>query len=276
MKPVDRDRWIQALLRSDLADSVKVVAVRVALHLNFTTDQCDPSIPTIAAGVGRDQHRAIYSAISRLVAAGWITRHSTRGRHSNAYQLSSPNWVGGGPNSPHSHACRPTLHADAGSTLHADAPLGDPNPARGCTPTLHLDAVRTLHAGAPKQRKRENNEKNNEESLSGELLPHDGFDAWWSVYPKKVDREAARRTYAKVIKSAKVTEADLLAGAERYAEETRDRERRWIKNPQTWLNAGSWLDEPPSPKDRQSQQNRAGDRPHWSEGLASYSDGDEL
>ena len=65
----------------------------------------------------------------------------------------------------------------------------------------------------------------------------EGFDEWWSTYPKKVGKIAAEKAYAKAAKTADAP--TLLAGLKscQFSDE-----RRFIPNPATWLNEGRWLD----------------------------------
>jgi hypothetical protein len=67
------------------------------------------------------------------------------------------------------------------------------------------------------------------------------FDQFWSAYPHKVGKEAARKAFAAVSRSKRVTFAELSAGLDRYVRKTDD--RPWC-NPATWLNQGRWADEP--------------------------------
>jgi hypothetical protein len=70
-----------------------------------------------------------------------------------------------------------------------------------------------------------------------------GFDAFWSVYPKRVDKLKAEKLYIAIIKTKRATAAELLVGAQRYAAAKAGTERKYIKHPTTWLNAGAWLDD---------------------------------
>jgi hypothetical protein len=81
------------------------------------------------------------------------------------------------------------------------------------------------------------------------------FDRWWDQYPRRVDKESARKAYARVIKAGRATPDELLAGAMRYAAEKAGEDPRFTKHPATWLNAGSWANEPLAP--RPVQRNRA-------------------
>ena len=82
----------------------------------------------------------------------------------------------------------------------------------------------------------------------------DDFEAFWIAYPKKVDKGLAKRSYLNALKKASASE--LLEGAKKYATQVADTERRFIKNPSTWLNAEAWLNEAPTPKAAPSIWNR--------------------
>lgn len=75
------------------------------------------------------------------------------------------------------------------------------------------------------------------------LSPLPGFAEFWAAYPKKVAKQAAIKAWNK---AARITDAqDIINGAERYAlhmarEKT---EKKYIKSPDGWLNAGRWEDE---------------------------------
>lgn len=75
------------------------------------------------------------------------------------------------------------------------------------------------------------------------------FEEWWTVYPLKRGKDAARRSYktalGKVRKATKGGDAAaiLLAGAERYRDDP-NREDAFTMRPTTWLNQGCWDDEP--------------------------------
>lgn len=69
----------------------------------------------------------------------------------------------------------------------------------------------------------------------------DEFDQWYSRYPKKEAKEAARKAFAKARKSVDLKA--LVEGADRYAASMRDKDRQYVALPATWLNAGRWADE---------------------------------
>lgn len=70
----------------------------------------------------------------------------------------------------------------------------------------------------------------------------DAFDFFWLTYPRKVAKEGARRAFAKALQT---TSADvILAGVRRFAADPNLPEKQFIPHPVTWLNRGSWDDEP--------------------------------
>ena len=71
----------------------------------------------------------------------------------------------------------------------------------------------------------------------------EGFAEWYEAYPRHEDRGKASRAYAAALKFA--LPADLLDGAKRYRAERNGEDQKFTKLPATWLNAQSWLNEPP-------------------------------
>lgn len=69
---------------------------------------------------------------------------------------------------------------------------------------------------------------------------NDDFEEFWSHYPRRVGKLAARRAYERARKSARCDE--ILAGVMRYRMRMPD-EERFRPHPATWLNQGRWMDE---------------------------------
>jgi hypothetical protein len=67
------------------------------------------------------------------------------------------------------------------------------------------------------------------------------FSQFWLAYPRREGKGAALKAYKNALKRASFDE--IKAGAERYAKICADREKQYIKQPTTWLNADCWLDE---------------------------------
>lgn len=67
------------------------------------------------------------------------------------------------------------------------------------------------------------------------------FDAWWSIYPRKVGKGQARRAYLSASKKADAP--TLLAAVEDFARACEGTDPKYIPYPATWLNGERWLDE---------------------------------
>lgn len=92
--------------------------------------------------------------------------------------------------------------------------------------------------GMPRER-----ERKKEETPSSPAAPPMEFDSFWAIYPKKVAKQAALKAWTKATKH--VDPETITAGAKRYAEFTANErtEKKFIKSPDGWLNAGRWEDD---------------------------------
>jgi len=70
------------------------------------------------------------------------------------------------------------------------------------------------------------------------------FDDFWSAYPRKVGKDAARRAWEKAIKSGADPD-DVIAGARAYVRDPtrRTADIKFTAHPATWLSQGRWTDE---------------------------------
>ena len=82
---------------------------------------------------------------------------------------------------------------------------------------------------------KEDQEKNNERTNSD-------FEQFWNLYPKKVDKGAAKRAFARASKNHDLKA--ILDGAKSYGEDPNLPEKKFVKNPATWLNAEAWNNGP--------------------------------
>jgi hypothetical protein len=75
----------------------------------------------------------------------------------------------------------------------------------------------------------------------------EGFQDWYAIYPNKKQPQAAKRAFAKVIRSRLIALPALMektkAFATSWAAKPKE-ERRFIPYPARWLNDGSYDDEP--------------------------------
>lgn len=81
------------------------------------------------------------------------------------------------------------------------------------------------------------------------------FEEFWSIYPRKVDKLAARKAYAKAV--GEFGSTTVLAGARRMANDPNLPPKQFIPYPATWLNAGGWDSEPYPERERTAEEKQA-------------------
>jgi len=169
---------------------------------------------------GRD---AIQTALNELTALGYREVLNERGpsgrlrtivvwRHSPTAVLES----------------RPPVDRDTGDPATGPADDRESRPASEHHPTEHNP----------------NEDQDQSEIARVGEIPQDWFDIFWSIYPRRVEKDAARRAFAKA--KAKATPHVICEGARRYRDDP-FREQEFTKHPTTWLNKGCWDDEPYDP-----------------------------
>lgn len=77
-------------------------------------------------------------------------------------------------------------------------------------------------------------------SLSPDLAP-EGFDEFWSLYPRRVSKGQAQRALAAALKKTDIN--TILAALERQLPDLNRREKKYIPYPSTWLNGECWEDD---------------------------------
>ena len=150
---------------------------------------------------------AIRTVINELLEAGYLNRSENRERTEKGY-------LGGYTYTTQDPTLEPTL----------DNPTLD-------NPLLKKTITKEEHI--------KNNERINDISQT------DSFKEFWELYPKKVDKGAAVRAFRKALKHYDAK--DVIEGAKRYGEDPNLPEKRYVKNPATWLNAEAW-NNPPLPE----------------------------
>jgi hypothetical protein len=84
----------------------------------------------------------------------------------------------------------------------------------------------------------------------------DDFEAFWAIYPLKLDKRTAFKAFNRALKRVKLDE--IMAGARKYAGDPNLPEPRYIKHASTWLNGDGWDNPPlPSSKPVSGRPNRA-------------------
>lgn len=70
----------------------------------------------------------------------------------------------------------------------------------------------------------------------------ESFDAWWSLYPKKVARAEAKKAWSRMSDADRAAAMEALPAHVRYWDAV-GTERHYMPHPATWLNGRRWEDE---------------------------------
>ena len=90
------------------------------------------------------------------------------------------------------------------------------------------------------------------------------FNEFWALYPKKVDKAIAFRQFKRALN--RVSFESILAGVIRFANDPNlPTEKRYIKNPGTWLNADAWENGPLPERKQQKPANDWDALKRWAE-----------
>ena len=79
------------------------------------------------------------------------------------------------------------------------------------------------------------------------------FLEFWKVYPRKADKISANKAWTARIKDG-VSAEEIIKGAEAYAVKVAGTEEKYIKMPATFLNAGSYENDPMTAEERAIQE----------------------
>lgn len=215
----------EALLYDPRISHLAVRVYGVLMRHGNDPDHCYPSQRRIADLVGAAQ-RSIARPLGELEEAGWIEKFPRT--RADGSPDSNGWWV-------RTSSAPPTR-----TNVEVPADVREPSPLRSAV--------------------NESNENESQERLVvveddarvalplGDLrAPSDEelFEEWWSAYPRKASKGAARAAYKTARR--KVSAALLLEGARRYATDPNLPEQKYVPHGATWLNGECWLD-PPIPR----------------------------
>lgn len=95
-------------------------------------------------------------------------------------------------------------------------------------------------------------------------IEREQFEEFWALYPKKVDKAIAFRQFRRALN--RVGFETILAGVIRFANDPNlPTEKRYIKNPGTWLNAEAWENGPLPERKQQKPANDWDALKKWAE-----------
>lgn len=205
-----------------------------------------PSLATLARYANVDE-RSVRRSIANLVALGEL----------------AVEYNGGGTGTTRSDR-RPNLYRilynfgthtshDAPPMSHGGTRVSGRDDANGGTPTSERGDVHVTHGGTPTSPEPSLEPSINhqppivplpilvEEMDYSRRAAPDAFEAFWSAYPRKAGKRAARSAWERAVNRAGADA--VLSGALRYAADP-NREDAYTAHASTWLNRDGWEDEP--------------------------------
>lgn len=200
-----------------------------ALLLPLTPEQRDQVFLALLTGVGagsswgkmeEETLEAIRRRAARRKQKSEYSKRYYRGHAQNAVQNVVQNTVQNGhPPSPSSPSSAPFLPP---SSLPPEPPLSTPPYNPPSSPSL---------SPSPRDVSR---------------ADEDRFSRFWAAYPRKVGKQAAKKSWSRLHPSEELTQAILQAvEAQKQSRQWRENNGQFIPNPATWLNQGRWEDELP-------------------------------
>ena len=257
----------------------QLVFAHLVDHMN-ADGTCTPSIALLCEECGGIGRSSVIRALNELVEANIVEKYhrtvaKTHGQTSNLYKVNI------------TEAAKPSAQDSSGEHT---AFITDTTPV----PSRHTGSAHTVHEGdsfegepfkeitpiAPNggvsdttPSDSEMNDQTEEQSTlfdaptEPENKPKhrvstgysDDFEAFWAVYPLKLDKRAAFKAFNRALKRVKLD--IIMDGASSYASDPNLPEPRFIKHASTWLNGDGWDNPPlPSSKPVSGQPNKARDR----------------
>lgn len=200
-----------------------------ALLLPLTPEQRDQVFLALLTGAGagsgwgkmeEETLEAIRRRAARRKQKSEYSKRYYRGHVQNAVQNVVQNTVQNGhPPSPSSPSSAPFLPP---SSLPPEPPLSTPPYNPPSSPSL---------SPYPRDVSR---------------ADEDRFSRFWAAYPRKVGKQAAKKSWSRLHPSEELTQAILQAvEAQKQSRQWRESNGQFIPNPATWINQGRWEDELP-------------------------------
>lgn len=196
-----------------------------ALLLPLTPEQRDQVFLALLTGAGagsswgkmeEETLEAIRRRAARRKQKSEYSKRYYRGHVQNAVQNTVQN---GHPPSPSSPSSAPFLPP---SSLPPEPPLSTPPYNPPSSPSLSPSTRDVSRAD------------------------EDRFSRFWAAYPRKVGKQAAKKSWSRLHPSEELTQAILQAvEAQKQSRQWRENNGQFIPNPATWLNQGRWEDELP-------------------------------
>lgn len=203
-----------AMKQTGLKPAAKIVLYWLADHHNGETGMCFPSLKTLAQECEMDV-ATVKRHLLGLEASGLIERQK---RHRANGSQTSTQYI-----------------------LQFRDPLAQnaPAPSAKCaTPLAQKDTPHNLGSN----------------NLGIEPVSNiDHFEDFWTAYPRKIGKGAARKAFAAAIKKATIEE--ISSGLNNQREALLAKEQKYIPHASTWLNGERWNDDPTHHNEQNTRAN---------------------
>jgi hypothetical protein len=247
-----RQAWIQRVVEdcsiSHLASRVAVLII--TKYVNPTSGDAWPKQSTLAAELDVSV-RAIQKSLDAVVGARHLHREVVHGRSlRNHYRpvFETENTNAGSPFT--SLKDEPEFAIETPKTRTREQTNMNESEKKPEPPFVHEPVLREPVLREPALSKKDISANSNGSGRKTAISKYQGstqdFESFWQVYPKRVGRLQAEKSYSRIVSSG-ISADVLVAGAGRYAAERAGDDPRFTKHPATWLNGGCWTDEPQAP-----------------------------
>ena len=202
-----------AMKQKGLRPATKVVLYWIADHHNSETGDCFPSINRLAT-LCEMSRRSVETHITALEDQGLLKRISqyrdTGGKTANSYLLELTGTLENSDDAQNLRmVCEKAAHGD--------------------TQNLRMNNLVRRNLG-----------NNNNIYMNTTHKTITEFDQWWDTYPRKVEKYKAATLFPKI--RLEVEFDTLIKATKKYAEAVKDKEKKFIPHPTTWLNGRRWND----------------------------------
>lgn len=202
-----------AMKQQGLRPATKLVLYWIADHHNSETGDCFPSINRLAV-LCEMSRRSVETQITALEDQGLLKRISqyrdTGGKTANSYLLELTGTLENLDDAQNLRmVCEKTAHGD--------------------TQNLRMNNLVRRNLG-----------KNKNININTTYQTITEFEKWWDIYPRKVEKYKAATLFSKIINEVEFD--TLIKATEKYAEAVKDKEKKFIPHPTTWLNGRRWND----------------------------------
>lgn len=220
----------------EVTGAAKVVLVAISHRTDDRTHKTIVGQSTIAAMIGAGG-KTVQRALGALEDGGWITR--------------SPRFRKDGPRTSDEITVKLDQRTDRPqvdmTTGRYDQESDSPRPTDSESPTTGqiVPAYKDGHSEG-------HSEGNSVPPMSPVLVVLDRFDDFYSAWPRKVAKPAARKAWDKAIQRA--DPATIIAAAIAYRDNPGIPDTQYIPHASTWLNQDRWNDQLPRPAAHQAQR----------------------